>query len=105
MNYLLSPQDLMALGQVPQLIETGVSCFKIEGRLKGPEYVLSTISAYREAVDRAWDAHLAQRPLNDTEPSQEQRRRLAQVFSRGQGKHADGLNTRFFEWSAPSKNW
>ena len=95
MNYLLSPQDLMALGQVPQLIEAGVSCFKIEGRLKGPEYVLSTISAYREAVDRAWDAHLSQNPLKDTEPSQEQRRRLAQVFSRGQGKHADGLTPGF----------
>jgi putative protease len=70
MNYLLSPQDLMALGQVPKLIAAGVSCFKIEGRLKGPEYVLSTISAYREAVDRAWDAHLAKKPLKDTEPPQ-----------------------------------
>ncbi len=95
MNYLLSPQDLMALGQVPQLIQAGVSCFKIEGRLKGPEYVLSTISAYRYAVDRAWDAHLSQNPLKDTEPAEEQRRRLAQVFSRGQGKHADGLTPGF----------
>ena len=36
-KYLLSPQDLMAVELVPQLIDAGVSCFKIEGRLKGPE--------------------------------------------------------------------
>lgn len=41
-KYLLSPQDLMAVEQVPELIEAGVSCFKIEGRLKGPEYVAIT---------------------------------------------------------------
>ena len=34
-KYLLSPQDLMAVELVPQLIDAGVSCFKIEGRLKG----------------------------------------------------------------------
>lgn len=32
----------------------GVSCFKIEGRLKGPEYVALTTKVYREAIDKAW---------------------------------------------------
>lgn len=41
-KYLLSPQDLMAVERVSELIEAGVSCFKIEGRLKGPEYVAVT---------------------------------------------------------------
>lgn len=53
-KYLLSPQDLMAVELVPDLIRSGVSCFKIEGRLKGPEYVALTTKVYREAIDRAW---------------------------------------------------
>jgi putative protease len=38
-RYLLSPQDLMALEEIPELIRLGVSGFKIEGRLKSPEYL------------------------------------------------------------------
>ena len=52
----LAPQDLMALDLVPELIDAGVSCLKIEGRVKGPEYVALATRAYREAVDRAWAA-------------------------------------------------
>lgn len=44
-RYLLSPQDLMAVEHVPELIRAGVTCFKIEGRLKGPEYVALTTQA------------------------------------------------------------
>jgi putative protease len=54
-KYLLSPQDLMAVELVPDLIRAGVSCFKIEGRLKGPEYVALTTKVYRDAVDTAWE--------------------------------------------------
>lgn len=75
-RYLLSPQDLMGVDQVEALIEAGVSCFKIEGRLKGPEYVALTTRTYREAVDRAW----ARQPVA-LDPSQ--LRDLNQVFSRG----------------------
>lgn len=46
-SYLLSPQDLAALEQLPAMVAAGVSCFKIEGRLKGPEYVAATTAAYR----------------------------------------------------------
>eukprot|EP00798_Chlamydomonas_sp_ICE-L_P014799 gene14799-20854_t len=56
MKYLLSPQDLMAVEHVPELIEAGVACFKIEGRLKGPEYVSLTTQVYRKAIDAAWEA-------------------------------------------------
>lgn len=50
----------MAVELVPNLMEAGVSCFKIEGRLKGPEYVALTTKAYRRAVDIVWDAYLQQ---------------------------------------------
>jgi collagenase-like PrtC family protease len=44
----------MAIDYVPDLIKAGVRSFKIEGRLKGPEYVAITTKAYRRAVDEAW---------------------------------------------------
>ena len=38
-GHLLSPRDLNAIKYLPELIRAGVKCFKIEGRLKSPEYV------------------------------------------------------------------
>jgi putative protease len=52
-KYLLSPQDLAAYALIPELIEAGVSCFKIEGRLKTPEYVANITRHYRRALDAA----------------------------------------------------
>ena len=46
--------------QVPALVRAGVACFKIEGRLKGPEYVALTTRVYRDAVDAAWAALAAE---------------------------------------------
>lgn len=50
-KYLLSPQDLCSIEYVGQLIDAGVKSFKVEGRMKRPEYVYSVISAYRRAID------------------------------------------------------
>ena len=52
-KYLLSPQDLAAYDLIPQLIEAGVCSFKIEGRLKTPEYVANIVRHYRQAIDAA----------------------------------------------------
>ncbi len=52
-RYLLSPQDLAAVEEIPRLIELGVSSFKIEGRLKSPEYVAAVTRVYRKAIDAA----------------------------------------------------
>ncbi len=52
-KYLLSPQDLAAAEQIPQLLELGVVSFKIEGRLKTPEYVAAVCQVYRRAIDTA----------------------------------------------------
>lgn len=74
--YLLSPKDLAALDLVPELIEAGVTSFKIEGRLKSPEYVANVVSKYRAAIDRYF---AGQSPA----PSKEDMRELQQSFSRG----------------------
>ncbi|WP_235692661.1 U32 family peptidase [Deinococcus aquaedulcis] len=79
-RYLLSPGDLYALHQVPELVRIGVDCLKIEGRYKDAEFVALTTAAYRKAVDEAW----AGLPLSVT-PQEE--RDLEQVYSRGLGPH------------------
>ena len=52
-RYLLSPQDLAAYELTPELIDAGVCSFKIEGRLKAPEYVANMTQHYRQAIDQA----------------------------------------------------
>lgn len=74
--YLLSPKDLAAIDLVPELIEAGVTSFKIEGRLKSPEYVANVVSKYRKAIDNYFDG-------NQEKPSKEDVRELQQSFSRG----------------------
>lgn len=52
-HYLFSPQDLCSIELVPQMLHAGVRSFKIEGRLKKPEYVAAVTGAYRRALDAA----------------------------------------------------
>jgi U32 family peptidase len=52
-RYLLSPQDLAGLDEIPQLVSLGIRAFKIEGRLKSPEYVAAVTKVYRKAIDQA----------------------------------------------------
>ena len=81
-RYLLSPQDLAAVEEIPELIRLGIVSFKIEGRLKTPEYVASVTQVYRRAIDRAWDAQLGQKEATAS-ISTEERYRLEMAFSRG----------------------
>ncbi|MBZ0315852.1 MAG: U32 family peptidase [Anaerolineae bacterium] len=79
-RYLLSPGDLYALHQIPEIIDIGISTLKIEGRYKDENYVALTTNAYRQAVDAAW----ANRPISIT-PQHEVA--IEQVYSRGLGPH------------------
>lgn len=75
-RYLLSPQDLAAVNQIPDLIRLGVLSFKIEGRLKSPDYVAAVTAVYRKAIDAA----LAEIKY---EASPEDWYRMEMTFSRG----------------------
>ena len=75
-RYLLSPQDLAAVNEIPALIERGVCSFKIEGRLKSPEYVAAVTKVYRETIDAALAGRFA--ALSDAN-----RYELEMTFSRG----------------------
>lgn len=50
-GYYLSTRDLNTLDQVSKLIDAGVKSFKIEGRMKRPEYVATVVKTYRKAID------------------------------------------------------
>jgi len=79
-QYLLSPQDLAAWDLVPAMIDAGVVCFKIEGRLKTAEYVANITRHYRQAIDAA----LAARPLRfDRREIEEMELSFSRGFSHG----------------------
>jgi len=77
-RYLLSPGDLCGLEHIREIIETGVSTLKIEGRYKDADYVALTTRAYRKAVDEAWAG------VKPTVSAKE-KLQLEQVYSRGLG--------------------
>lgn len=77
-KYVVSPHDLCGIAEIPELIDVGVSSFKIEGRLKSPEYVAAAAQEYRKAIDR----HHAEKDLS-REEIELSRRRLSTTYSRG----------------------
>lgn len=50
-RYFLSPKDICTLELIPDLIEAGIDSFKIEGRMKKPEYVAGVTYLYRKYTD------------------------------------------------------
>ena len=70
-KYLVSPKDLMGIAEIPTLKDIGVNSFKVEGRLKTPEYVASAARNYRDVIDGG-ELKLPQRS-----------RELASTYSRG----------------------
>lgn len=74
-EYLLSPKDLKTIELIDELIAAGVSSFKIEGRMKRPEYVAVVIDAYRRAID----GYIQNREFKI---AVEEDKNLAQIFNR-----------------------
>jgi len=70
-KYILSLKDLSLANHIEELIGSGVSSLKIEGRMKSPEYVYEVTRIYRTLLDKGRGAN------------EEEKRRLASVFSRG----------------------
>jgi len=75
-GYLLSPRDLCGLEFLPKLVNAGVSCLKIEGRMKTPEYVATVTRIYRKYLDLALSSQIL-------EIDEKDKKDLLQVFNRG----------------------
>src|SRR3989338_1237413 len=91
-NYLLSPKDLCALPILDQLLNAGISVFKIEGRAKGPEYVYTATKTYREAIE------LIERGLFTDKEKLRLVQELAKVFNRG-------FSTNFYLGAPTNNSW
>lgn len=50
-TYILNSKDLCLIEHIPELVNAGISSFKIEGRMKSVFYVATIVSAYRKAID------------------------------------------------------
>ncbi len=51
-SYIFNSQDLCMIKHIPDLVEAGITSFKIEGRMKSVHYVATVVKAYRAAIDR-----------------------------------------------------
>lgn len=54
-GYYLSMKDLCSVEHLPALIASGIDSFKIEGRMKKPEYVAGVTATYRKYVDLCYE--------------------------------------------------
>ena len=75
-GYLISAKDLAAAEHLDELAALGVSCLKIEGRKKKPEYVATVTRTYREFLGRVARGEPVEPSAADMEP-------LVQIYSRG----------------------
>lgn len=76
-EYIMSPKDLCTIDFLDQLVDTGISVLKIEGRGRAPEYVATTIKCYREALDAIEDGTYSDEKVADWMS------RLETVYNRG----------------------
>ena len=56
-KFLLSLKDLNLINTIPNLVASGVTSFKIEGRYKGIDYVKNVTAAFRQTIDRFISTH------------------------------------------------
>ena len=76
-DYILSPKDLCTIDFIDALIEAGVDSFKIEGRMRNPEYVKEVTSVYRTAIDEFSKDNLTPRL------KKELKHKLSSVYNKG----------------------
>ena len=76
-GYLMSPKDVETLEILPQLIEAGINSFKIEGRMKNPEYVAGVTAIYRKYIDMYFE------DPDGYKVDKEDLKILLQLFNRG----------------------
>ncbi len=76
-KYIMSPKDLKTIRFIDKMMDAGVRVFKIEGRARGPEYVYTVVTCYKEAIRSVLDGTFTEEKKDDWD------KRLATVFNRG----------------------
>ena len=91
-KYIMSPKDLKTIHFLNKMKDAGVEVYKIEGRARGPEYVKTVVSCYREAFEAIADGSYGAEKIAEWD------KQLSTVFNRGfwNGYY---LGQRLGEWS------
>ena len=76
-KYIMSPKDLKSVRFIDKMMDAGVRVFKIEGRARGPEYVHTVVSCYKEAIESVLDGTFTEEKKDQWD------KRLSTVFNRG----------------------
>ena len=76
-KYIMSPKDLKSVRFIDKMMDAGVRVFKIEGRARGPEYVHTVVTCYREAIQSVLDGTFTEEKKDKWDE------RLSTVFNRG----------------------
>ena len=76
-KYIMSPKDLKTIRFIDRMMDSGVRVFKIEGRARGPEYVHTVVSCYKEAMQSVLDGTFTEDKKDKWDE------RLSTVFNRG----------------------
>lgn len=89
---IMSPKDLKTVHFINKMMDAGVRVFKIEGRARGPEYVHTVVSVYKEAIRAVCNGTYSPEKIAEWDE------RLATVFNRGfwNGYY---LGQRLGEWT------
>lgn len=90
-DYLLSPKDTSTINIIDKLVTSGIHTFKIEGRMKSPEYVASVTSNYRKYIDKVNSNTFYKVEDNDI-------KELTQIFNRG----GSSITGYYEKWSNKS---
>lgn len=76
-KYLLSAKDLCMIGHIPELLEAGITAFKVEGRLRDPSYLETVSRCYREAINACREENYTPEKIDIW------KKQLASVYNRG----------------------
>ena len=76
-KYVMSPKDLKTIRFIDKMMDAGVRVFKIEGRARGPEYVYTVVTCYKEAIQAVLGGTFTEERKDAWD------KRLATVFNRG----------------------
>ncbi|MGV8162184.1 MAG: peptidase U32 family protein [Candidatus Nanoarchaeia archaeon] len=92
-EFVMSPKDLCTINVLDKIISSGPSILKIEGRGRSPDYVFTTVKAYKDALT------LIERNEFTEEKKKELQEKLDSVFNRGFWQGGYYLGEKLGEWS------
>ena len=91
-RYVLSPRDLNTMEYLDEIIDSGITSLKIEGRMKRPEYVATIVGNYRKVLDQGLET-ITEQDKND----------ITQIFNREftKGIILDDFGKSFISFDRP----